>query len=198
MMTKTKSNAAWNELTAEQRARLEGWLFDENMSYAKALERARAELGFTGSSGSLHRFYHRMALERRLREAALADTTGNEEESRRAGMRAVGRLFVQQVTENPEGIRDWAVLARMLLQSEANGLRRTLEAERHELQRESLDLKREKYEFSAAEAVMNQLDNREDLDAEELAREKARVLAIRERLYGRKLTQEEIERGQPQ
>ena len=111
-------------------------------------------------------------------------------------MRALGRLFVQQMTENPEGIRDWVPLARMMLQSESNGLRRALEAEKHDILRDQHTLEREKFEFDAAEAVLKKLDNRDAWDEEELAREKARVLAIRTRLYGRELTEEEIARGE--
>ena len=195
-MTKTKANAAWHGLSKEQRETLERWLFEEGMSYRKALERARAELGFAGSIGSIHRFYHRTAADRMLRELVADNTGPNEEETRRAGMRAVGKLFLRQVTENPEGIDDWADLARMLLRSESIGIRRTLEAEKNEIRRAVMALAREKFEFDAAEAVMKKLNNRDVWDAEDLAREKARILAIRTRLYGRPLTQEEIDRAE--
>jgi len=38
-MSKLRSDSKWNELTAEQRDTLEGWLFEENVSYREALER---------------------------------------------------------------------------------------------------------------------------------------------------------------
>jgi hypothetical protein len=175
MITKTKSNAAWNGLSAEQRATLERWLFEENLGYEAALERAKRELGFEGSIGSVKRFYHRMAEERRLADAGVDSAGLGERESRRTGMEIVGRMFVKQVTENPEAIKDWAVLARLLLQSEAN----VLESEKAKIWSGGLALAREKFEFDAAEAVLKKLDNREQLDAEEMEREKARILAIR-------------------
>ena len=191
MITKTKSNAAWNGLSAEQRATLERWLFEENLGYEMALERARGELGFVGSIGSLKRFYHRMAAERQMPDIDLETEGMGEREARRTGMELVGRMFVKQVTENPEGIKEWAVLARLLLQSEAI----VLESEKAKIWSGGLVLAREKFEFDAAEAVLKKLDNREQLDAEEMERERARVLAIRKRLYGRELTAEEIARG---
>src|ERR1700722_16631209 len=68
IMRKTQSNAAWNGLSAEQRATLERWLFEENLGYELAYERAKTELGFAGSIASMKRFYQRMGEVRMLRE----------------------------------------------------------------------------------------------------------------------------------
>jgi hypothetical protein len=193
--TKTKANAAWNGLSAEQRDTLERWLFEERLGYEKALERARSELGFEGSRTSLQRFYHRTAELRLLRDAASEAESENEEESLRAGMRAVGKIFLRAVTENTDGVKEWAALARLLLHSEGNGLQRKLDGDKSDTWRGWLALAREKFEFDAAEAALEQMENSADLDAEELAREKARVLAIRKRLYGRELTQAEIDKA---
>ncbi len=59
LLKKVKANAAWNGLSRTQRATLEEWLFEEGLSYNAALERAKTELGFTGSKTSLRRFYER-------------------------------------------------------------------------------------------------------------------------------------------
>lgn len=193
MIRKTRSNAAWNGLAAEQRDMLERWLFEERLSYEQALERARAEFGFEGSIGSVARFYHRTAESRLMRDFETDEGGAEEAEALRAGMARVGKLFVQQVTENPAAIKEWAVLAKLLLARESN----MLDVERNDIWRGGLALAREKFEFDAADAVLKQLDNREDLDAEELEREKARVRGIRERLYGRKLTEAEAAKGVP-
>ena len=42
-MSKLRSDSAWSKLTAEQRETLEGWLFEENIGYKEALERAQKE-----------------------------------------------------------------------------------------------------------------------------------------------------------
>lgn len=190
-MKKTKSSAAWNGLSGEQREALERWLFEENMSFVKALAHARQEFGFAGSMSSLQRFYHRTAEMRMLREGPRGEGGAEEAESRRMGMREVGKLFVKQVKENPDGVKEWWMLAKLLLQSEENGLRRELLGEDNNLRRAGLDLAREKFEFNAAEAALHQLANSAEMDAEELAREKARVMAVRKRLFGRLLTEDE-------
>src|SRR5579871_2236170 len=123
-MTKSKSNAAWTGLSPEQRETLERWLFEDELGYEEALERARSELGYAGSRTSLQRFYHRTATMRALRDAVEVTDADDAEEALRSGMRAVGKMFVRLVRENPEGIKEWAVLARLLLHNQENGLRR--------------------------------------------------------------------------
>ncbi len=39
-----RDDSAWNRLTAEQREKLESWLFDENLGYAETLARGQAVL----------------------------------------------------------------------------------------------------------------------------------------------------------
>ena len=197
MNSKTRSDAAWSGLSPEQRETLEGWLFDDQLGYEEALERARSELGYAGSRTSLQRFYHRTATARALHDVTTDADGEDAEEALRTGMRAIGKMFVRQVAENPEGIKDWAVLARLLLHNEENGLRREFDDQRGDTWRGWLALAREKFEFDAAEAVLKQMQNGVNLDAEEFEREKARVLAIRKRLYGRELTAEEAARGVP-
>ena len=63
-MGKMRADSAWSKLTAEQRETLEGWLFDENIGYKEALERAQKEFGITSSLSSLADFYQRRARER--------------------------------------------------------------------------------------------------------------------------------------
>jgi hypothetical protein len=64
---KPRSDSVWNNLSQEQRELVEGWLFDENLSYKDALERAQKELGITASLSSLAAFYRRLAHERKSR-----------------------------------------------------------------------------------------------------------------------------------
>jgi len=44
MSIKMRDDSAWNRLTAEQREKLESWLFDENLGYAETLARGQAVL----------------------------------------------------------------------------------------------------------------------------------------------------------
>src|SRR5271165_5706956 len=43
-MNKTKSNAKWHQLTTDQQATLEDWLFEDDLSYNDALARAHQEM----------------------------------------------------------------------------------------------------------------------------------------------------------
>jgi len=131
-MSKTKASAAWNDLSAEQRETLEKWLFEENLSYPQAHERARKELGFAGSVSSVVRFYRRTAHERlmaelaeaRERAAEITGTAAGTEGLRASAMQVIGQLLLRQVTQNQGTVRDWSPLARLLLQSEHNDLQR--------------------------------------------------------------------------
>ncbi len=167
----------------EQRATLERWLFEENLGFKKALPRARSELGFAGSMSSLQRFYHRTAETRMWRELAGERIGLDVATTRQAGMEVVGRIFLKQVTENPDGVKEWGPLAKLLLPREDNELRRELFGGEFELRRAGLALARERYEFNAAEAALKQLAKSPELEAEDLAQERAQVLEVKKRLF---------------
>ena len=63
-MSKMRSDCVFSKLTPEQAELLESWLFEENLSYKDALERAQKEFGIGGSLTGLRRFYGRLAKER--------------------------------------------------------------------------------------------------------------------------------------
>jgi hypothetical protein len=44
-MRKLREDSTWNGLTAAQRQKLENWLFERNLGYAEALQRAHKEFG---------------------------------------------------------------------------------------------------------------------------------------------------------
>jgi len=67
-MRKMREDSTWSLLTPEQRETLEGWLFEENLGYAKTLERVQKEFGVTATMASLGRFYRRRARERAARD----------------------------------------------------------------------------------------------------------------------------------
>jgi hypothetical protein len=67
-MSKMRSDSGWNRLTPEQKDRLEGWLFKENISYKLALVRCEQEFGFVASMRGLSEYYQRLAGERAERQ----------------------------------------------------------------------------------------------------------------------------------
>jgi hypothetical protein len=70
-MKKLRSNSAWRALSAEQRAKLEAWLFEQHLSYRQALESVKAEFGMRPSLTSLKMFGRRLAAEREEREGRM-------------------------------------------------------------------------------------------------------------------------------
>ena len=111
-MAKVKSHAKWNGLTKKQREMLEEWLFEEKMGFAKAWERAKKELGFTGSVSSLRRYYGRTQEERMLAgfaESARVMASVNKapvdaEGLRDSGMKVAAQVFFRLVREKTGGI----------------------------------------------------------------------------------------------
>ncbi len=132
MMKKTRSNAKWAGLTAVQRKTLETWLFEERVNYEEAWRRACMEMDYKGSVSSLKRFYARRSQERMMealtegRDDAqeMVDAPADAALFRSAAMKMVGLLFLRQVRERPENVKEWGALAKLMLWSEDIELRR--------------------------------------------------------------------------
>ena len=131
-MRKLRDDSTWNQLTPEQRETLEEWLFDENLGYAKTLERVQKEFGLETTIASVGRYYRRRARERQVEELVeaqaaateLNDLPGNAENLRTAAVKLVGKAILRLASEKPEQLEQLAALTRLLLESEDNDLRR--------------------------------------------------------------------------
>jgi len=125
-----RENSTWSQLSTEQREELEGWLFEENLGYAKILERVKAEFGIEATKSSLCRYYRRRVLERQAEELVEAQLSadalnGLDGNSRRnAALKLVGNIALRVAREKPEEIEQLASLTGLLLQAEQNDLRR--------------------------------------------------------------------------
>jgi hypothetical protein len=165
VLKKVRSNAQWIGLTSGQRRTLEGWLFDEMLGFAESIERARRELGFTGSLSSLKRFYARRAREREVEgfevsrdEAeAVNGAPGDAGVFRSAAMKRLARLLFKRVQEAPDDLAEWGMLATLLLKSEENELRRELKGEENEIRRECLEFAKERFRFNVVEEAQKAL-----------------------------------------
>jgi hypothetical protein len=197
-MKKIHASAKWNELTVEQLEQLEEWLFDERMSYQKALEKAVAEFKFTGSLSSVKRFYQSRARDRVVDEFLDAgDLLKQIKESPtdaagllKGVLKLVGRLLMDLVTESPDGVKDWAPILRLMLQHEANEHRREAKEKELELKRERLKLSRQRLETNIIKATKRALPSvqalvkvEQDPEATEFE-ENIRVNNIRRDLFG--------------
>jgi hypothetical protein len=155
LLKKARGDARWNQLSTKQRVALEQWLFEDRLTYEATLEKARQELGFKGSVSSLRRFYERTAEERMLRNLMgsreqvkqIKETPVSAEELRAAGMKVVAQLFLRQVVQAPEQVKEWSRLAQLLLQSESNEIRFRLKREENELRRKAMEFAREKFHY---------------------------------------------------
>ncbi len=198
LMKKVRGNAAWNGLSGTQRATLEHWLFEERLSYNVALERAKAELGFTGSKSSLRRFYERARSERLL--SGLTDT-GNlartVEESdvsverlRNAGLKLAAEMFLRSVASAPENAKEWVPLAKLLLQAERNESWRRIKDTENGIRERALELARARFQYATIDRAMKALPQlnelkqaRQDPEVSELEENKM-VNDIRRHLFG--------------
>ena len=132
-MRKMREDSTWSLLTPEQRETLEGWLFEENLGYAKTLERVQKEFGVTATMASLGRFYRRRARERQVEEllegAAAADELNDLPVSvasmRQAAVKLVGKAALKLASEKPEELDQLVSFTKLLLASEDNDLRRS-------------------------------------------------------------------------
>ena len=93
---KIEVDSKWHALPHEQREKVLHWLFDEGMSFAKALKRARKEFGVRASATSLRRFYHHVSEERHWVEMGL--TPGSVEHFREAALKLLGVAALELAT----------------------------------------------------------------------------------------------------
>jgi hypothetical protein len=132
LIRKVRDNSTWSQLLPEQLERLDRWLFDENLGYAKTAARVQKEFGIKATIDSVGRYYRRRARVRQadeLVEAQLAadglNSLGVDANSLRAAvMKLVGKAALNVACEKPEDVEQLASLAQVLLEAEQNDLRR--------------------------------------------------------------------------
>jgi hypothetical protein len=131
-MSKLRSDSAWAGLSPEQRETLEGWLFEENLGYKEALERAQKEFGLTASLTSLADYYQRLAQERMQRElrgiksivGEIDKATVDGEELGATAMTLVAKRMIQLAVESPGKVREMVSLGRLLVANQAQDIKR--------------------------------------------------------------------------
>jgi len=130
-VSKIRDDSTWNQLTPEQRETMEGWLFDENLGYAKTLERVKAEFGLEATMSSLGRYYRCRARDRLVedlldaQEAAfdVKDLPLNVSIMREALAKLLYKAVLKRAIEKPEEVEQLAALTKLVLDSEDNDIR---------------------------------------------------------------------------
>ncbi len=131
-MRKMRDDSTWNQLTPEQREMLESWLFDENLGYAKTLERVQIEFRLETTIASVGRYYRRRVRERQVEELVEAQAAADElnelpvssESLRAAAVKLVGKAVLKLAGEKPEELEQLVSFTKLLLDSEDNDIRR--------------------------------------------------------------------------
>jgi hypothetical protein len=150
-MSKLRSDSVWAALSPEQRETLAGWLFEENLGYKEALERARTEFGIVASLTSLADYYQRQAQERMQRELRAVKRMAGEidraqvdlDELGATAMTLVAKRMLQLAVTSPGKVRELVSLGRLLVANEAQDIkRRWVELEEEKV----TDAMREKHE----------------------------------------------------
>jgi hypothetical protein len=132
-VSKLRDDSTWNQLTMEQRETMEGWLFDENLGYAKTLARVKKEFGLEATMSSLGRYYRRRARERQVEELLEAqdaaydvkDLPLNVPVMRESLAKLLYKAVLKHATEKPGEVEQLAALTKLLLQSEDIDIRRS-------------------------------------------------------------------------
>jgi hypothetical protein len=131
-MRKMRHEFTWNQLTLDQRQKLEAWLFNEDVGYANALARVKDEFGVEATIAGIVRFYRLCARERRTKELAQAqamasklnDSTVSVAGLREAAVHIVGEAVLKLARDNPKELEQLVSVANVLLKNEETEIRR--------------------------------------------------------------------------
>lgn len=117
-MKKLRSDSKWHHISPAAREKVIHWLFDEGMSYAAALKRAKKEFGIQASITSLSRFYKHVALQRELIAVDLLPP-GCNEQVRAAVIKLLGLTALNAGMEydRPGVGKTFVPLVKLLLQN---------------------------------------------------------------------------------
>jgi hypothetical protein len=179
---KVRKDSILHGLPEEQRARVNGWLFDKNLTYAQVAEGCAKMFGVRVSRSSVSRYYERQMLERmgRVSECAGARPMGgdddgsplaNEEMSGWAREMCVGMLEGRGKSHTEtayqktlERMAHWALEEMKWAEIEEGDLKGVLrvmriliEARREKNDAETARLKREKFQMKAARQCLKHL-----------------------------------------
>ena len=180
-MSKLRCDAIWNELTPEQREKIEEWLFDKNLGYKKTHQRAREELGLDCSLSTIRRFYVYARQLRAVEETAEAEGVADElravggrlENLRSSAMKLIVVRLLGKAMDRGD-VREVAALGQLMIRDEER-----------EIQRERVTLARDRFEFKAVKAALKAVPLLDQINQTCEEEEVARAQAVRLALFGK-------------
>jgi hypothetical protein len=164
-----RSDTAVRQLTPEQRAKVDAWLFDGQLCYREVIALCQKELGAAISLGSLSRYYQQELACGRQRQ--LRDSAGGYVSLLESMIESA--LRAAQTVEIGNDPRALAAFARVMVaaRQEANEALRASTI-------------REKFEFDAATACLIHQVKVKSIAEDEALDDGERILKIREELFG--------------
>ncbi len=105
------------------------------------------------------------------------------ERLRNAGLKLAAEMFLRLVAASPENMKEWAPLAKLLLQAERNESWRRIKEEENGIRERSLELAREKFQYAVTEKARKEAPEPEETEMTELEENKM-VNNIRRGMFG--------------
>jgi hypothetical protein len=156
------------QLSPEQRARVDGWLFEGELSYREVVALCQKELGTPLTLGSLSRYYQQeLACGRPRRTRDSGGYVSLLESLNEAALRAVQTV---EIGNDPRTLVDIARALTAARQEANESLRATTI--------------REKFEFDAATACLVHQVKVQSIVEDEALDDGQRIMKIREELFG--------------
>jgi len=183
MSSKPKSNSTLHGLKPEQRTKLEGWLFEENLGVETVVERCRREFGIEAGKSSVARYGQRERprwdLERKAKALTEVDEVSEPVANATMQFEALLRKMIRiamntaEVSKAPLELKVVSDYARVLIAARREG---------HEGLRAATT--REKFEFDAATACLIHHVKVQSIAADDALDDGERIQKIREELFG--------------
>jgi hypothetical protein len=181
-MSKVRADSTWSGVAVEKMEMLDGWLFEDSLCYREVKEKIKAEWNMEVSISSLSRYYRDREQEVALGDAADLQETADAvdgapaklDKLRSSAWKMIGVRLLER-TLRRGNVKELAMLGRLMSESEWR-----------EIQRGRLDLAREKFEFNATKAALDQTEKVEDTDRDEQEREELKAGKISRNLFGRR------------
>jgi Protein of unknown function (DUF3486) len=182
-LSKPKSNSVLDALPENQRAQLESWLFEENISYNDASARLLADFNVRSAPSSIGEWYRRTQQQRMLREIResreFANQTVTEFQKNPADMYAALVNMVGQIAfeSSMDGKKFDA-------ETIFNFTKLVMTARKQELSAQTLALAKEKFQFDAAKAALLEVGKLKSIASKPNLNEKEKIKQIRLALFG--------------
>jgi hypothetical protein len=187
MRLKPDSRSKLESMPAENREILDGWLFDENLSFTEIDKRSVKMWGIRIHDSTLSRYYRthfqrrtikRIADSARCANAVMKEFEGHPTDTYQLVLKMAGQIAFEKSLEGKKVV-DTRTLGELL--------KILITARKEDLGIQKLRLERDKWEFDAARACRQHMSEIQAITKDDYLDEDAQVLAIRRRLFGNNL-----------